>query len=269
MRETISMGRVYIGLPVTLKIFPPNFTLISNNTNKMRILLIDAAGGWLAEELAAAGHEVEVERDGRQGLVAAISQVFDAVIVDRHASGIDGLSLVQTLRVSQTRTILIVVSAVDEYQERVEGFRAGADVCLVRPVASAEVCARLDRIMWRANLPRPEVLLKVGDLSLHVLTEEVTRAGQRIKLEQQEYKVLKCLMRRKGEITSKATLLHEAWDDVDVARGNAISTLFSRMRSKVDRPFGDPLIHTVHGVGYTIYDSRSVKVHHTPRRQIA
>ena len=223
----------------------------------MRLLLVEddhEAAAYLVKGLTESGHHVELATAGREGLDRATHEFFDAMIIDRMLPGLDGLSIVATLRAAQNHTPVLVLSALGDVEDRVKGLRAGCDDYLSKPFAFSELLARLEALTRRGNA---ETRLKVADLELDLLTRTVTRAGQEIDLLPREFRLLEYLMRHAGHIVTRTMLLEKVWDHHFDPQTNVIDVHISRLRQKLDKGFAMPLLHTVRGAGYTLRADRA------------
>ena len=225
----------------------------------MRILLIEddpETSRFIRKGLEEAGHVVDHAGDGREGLLLALDAEHEAIVVDRMLPGLDGLSIVRSLRAAKRSTPVLVLSALGEVDDRVEGLRAGGDDYLVKPFALAELSARLDALARRRGAGdggAPAVTrLVVADLEMNLLARTVTRAGRALDLKPREFRLLEYLMRHAGQVITRTMLLEAVWDYHFDPQTNIIDVHVSRLRRKVDRDFGPPLIHTVRGAGYVI-----------------
>ena len=225
----------------------------------MRILLIEddpETSRFVRKGLEEGGHVVDLAGDGRQGLLLALDAEHDAVIVDRMLPGLDGLSIVRSLRAAGRTTPVLVLSALGEVDDRVEGLRAGGDDYLVKPFALAELSARLEALVRRrdaaAGSAAPATRLAVADLEMDLLARSVKRAGRTVDLKPREFRLLEHLMRHPGQVVTRTMLLEAVWDYHFDPQTNVIDVHVSRLRRKIDRDFGRPLIHTVRGAGYLI-----------------
>lgn len=220
----------------------------------MRILVIeddDEAAAYLLRGLTESGHEVDVAADGQRGLARATGGNFDAMIIDRMLPGVDGLAIVAELRAHNNETPVLIVSALGDVEDRVEGLRAGCDDYLSKPFAFSELLARLEALNRRRQ-SETETKLKVGDLEMDLLKRSVTRAGQPIELLPREFRLLEYLMRNAGHIVTRTMLLEKVWDHHFDPQTNVIDVHVSRLRQKIDRDFSPPLLHTVRGAGYSL-----------------
>jgi two-component system OmpR family response regulator len=218
----------------------------------MRILVIEddrEAAAYLLKGLAESGHQVDLASEGRQGLDRATNESFDAMIIDRMLPGLDGLSIIAALRAARNQTPVLVLSALGDVDDRVEGLRAGCDDYLPKPFAFSELLARLEALTRRGSA---ETRLKVVDLEMDLLARTVTRAGRPIDLLPREFRLLEYLMRNAGHIVTRTMLLEKVWDHHFDPQTNVIDVHVSRLRQKVDKGFDRPLLHTVRGAGYTL-----------------
>ena len=225
----------------------------------MRILLIEddpETSRFIRKGLGEAGHVLDHAGDGKQGLLLALDAEHDVLVVDRMLPGLDGLSIVRSLRAAGRDTPVLVLSALGEVDDRVEGLRAGGDDYLVKPFALAELSARLEALVRRrsgggdgaATVTR----LIVADLEMDLLARTVKRAGCGIELKPREFRLLEHLMRHAGQVVTRTMLLEAVWDYHFDPQTNVIDVHVSRLRRKIDRDLGPPLIHTVRGAGYVI-----------------
>lgn len=221
----------------------------------MRILVIEddrATGEHIRQGLQQEGHVVDLFRDGREGLIAAQAASYDVLVVDRMLPGLDGLSLMRTLRAAQNRTPAIFLTAIGGVDDRIEGLDAGGDDYLVKPFAFGELSARINALARRPQLREAETVLSAGDLRMDLIARKVTRAGREIDLLPREFALLECLLRRKGRVQTRTMLLESVWDLNFDPQTNVVESHISRLRAKVDKPFDSELIHTVRGAGYRI-----------------
>ena len=225
----------------------------------MRILLIEddpETSRFVRKGLEEAGHVVDHAGDGREGLLLAFDAEHDAIVVDRMLPGLDGLSIVRSLRAAKRSTPVLVLSALGEVDDRVEGLRAGGDDYLVKPFALAELSARLEALARRRGAgdggAGPVTRLVVADLEMDLLARTVTRAGRALELKPREFRLLEYLMRHADQVVTRTMLLEAVWDYHFDPQTNIIDVHVSRLRRKVDRDFGPPLIRTVRGAGYVI-----------------
>src|SRR5690606_2692464 len=206
----------------------------------------------IGKGLKSAGHLVDVESDGRAGLLRAAAETYDLIVVDRMLPHVDGLTIVQTMRATGDTTPVLILSALGEVDERVAGLRAGGDDYLTKPFAMSELLARIDVLSRRGPAIVTETKLSVGDLEVDLLGQAVRRGGKPIDLTAREFRILTYLARNEGRVVTRSMLLEHVWDYHFDPQTNIIDQHVSRLRQKVDRGFDTPLIHTVRGTGYVM-----------------
>lgn len=222
----------------------------------MRILLLEddaQLGDWITQGLREEGHVVDHFADGKDALMAAMAQEFDLFIFDRMVPGLDGLSVLKSLRASKNKTPAIFLTALGEVDARVEGFEAGGDDYLPKPFAFVELSARVNALGRRATgaeAEARETTLTYSDLTLDLLSRKCERQGHQIDLVAKEFKLLEYFMRRPGRLVTRTMLLEQVWDMSFDPTTSVVETHISRLRSKVDKPFDTPLIRTRRGEGY-------------------
>lgn len=221
----------------------------------MRILVVEddlETASYIAKGLNESGHGVDVSHDGKDGLFMGLEQSYDVMVVDRMLPGLDGLAVIQTLRSAKNQTPVLILSALGEVDDRVEGLRAGGDDYLVKPFAFAELLARLEALVRRGDVQTTETTLRVGDLEMDLLSRVVKRAGRVIELQPREFRLLECLMRHSGQVVTRTMLLESVWNYHFDPQTNIIDVHVSRLRGKIDKSFEQPLLHTVRGAGYLL-----------------
>jgi two-component system OmpR family response regulator len=222
----------------------------------MRILVVEDdkdVGNFITRGLKEAGHLVERADNGRDGLFMATTETFDAIVLDRMLpGGVDGLSILQTLRAQKNEVPVLFLSALAEVDERVRGLTAGGDDYLTKPFAFAELLARVEALPRRGKGAGPVTKLVVADLELDLLSRQVKRAGSRLDLLPREFRLLEYLMRHADQVVTRTMLLEGVWDYHFDPQTNVIDVQVSHLRQKVDKPFPAPLIHTVRGAGYML-----------------
>ena len=221
----------------------------------MKILLIEDDGdtaSFVAERLLGHGHAVDQSGNGHTGLALAGTNPYDVFIIDRMLPGVDGLSIVRTVRGAGIRTPVLMLTTLAGVSDRVEGLEAGADDYLVKPFAIDELLARVNALARRPALAEWASVLRVADLELDRLKRVVRRAGNAIELQPQEFKLLEYLMLHAEQLVTRAMLLENVWGFNFDPRTSVVETHISRLRSKVDRNFALEMIHTVRGSGYRL-----------------
>jgi two-component system OmpR family response regulator/two-component system copper resistance phosphate regulon response regulator CusR len=220
----------------------------------MHLLLVEddpGVGKSLRKGLEEARHECVWVKDGDSGLEQALSQRFDAIVLDLLLPGRPGLEVLGEMRQRGVRTPVILLTALGSVEERVAGLKAGADDYLVKPFAFAELAARLEAVCRRA-LDRPAPLVCVGDLSLDLTTRRVQHDGREIDLTPTEFSILELLMRHAGQVVTRKMLCEHLWEADWEGTTNLIEVHINRLRKKVDREGAEPFIQTVRGRGYAI-----------------
>ncbi|WP_099827828.1 response regulator transcription factor [Oceaniglobus indicus] len=221
----------------------------------MRLLVIEddtTTGGYIARGLREEGHTVDLVDNGRDGLVQATAGTYDVMIVDRMLPEIDGLTLMKTLRGAGNRTPALFLTSLGSVEDRIDGLNAGGDDYLTKPFAFGELSARVAALARRPQAIEQNTVLSAGDLTMDLVTRQVTRAGQKIDLLPREFALLEHLLRRKGRVQTRTMLLEAVWDISFDPKTNVVETHISRLRAKVDRPFDTELIQTLRGAGYRI-----------------
>ncbi|MBN7796310.1 response regulator transcription factor [Parahaliea mediterranea] len=222
----------------------------------MKVLLVEddrSVGEYIAGELDAAGYDCALVADGETGLRRAREGGFDVLVVDRMLPELDGLAIVQALREAGDSTPVLVLSALGEVDDRVQGLHRGADDYLTKPFSMAELQARLEVLHRRAGSSGDApTRLQVGDLEMDLLSQEVRRRDTRINLQPREYKLLEYLMRHAGQVVTRAMLLEHVWGYHFDPQTNVIDVHVSRLRQKIDRDFDAQLLSTVRGAGYRL-----------------
>lgn len=223
----------------------------------MRVLLIEddkELSTYIAKGLREHGHTLDVANDGKDGLFLATTENFDLLIVDRMLPKLDGLTIVKTLRASNSKVPVLILSALGEVDDRVIGLKAGGDDYLVKPFAFSELLARMEALKRRYEAETDNVTtrLEAGDLVMDLLARKVTRAGQKIDLQSREFKLLEYLVRHQGQVVTRTMLLENVWNYHFDPQTNVIDVHISRLRSKIDKEFDHQLIRTVRGAGYII-----------------
>ncbi|CAE6729143.1 MULTISPECIES: heavy metal response regulator transcription factor [Paraburkholderia] len=219
----------------------------------MRILVIEdelKTAAYLKKGLEESGYAVDVANDGPQGLLLAQEEEYDVIVLDVMLPGMDGWTIVKTLRSTRTTPVLFL-TARDDVDDRVRGLELGADDYLVKPFAFVELLARV-RTLARRGPPRESELIKVGDLEMDVNRRRVKRGGVRIDLTPREFSLLQLLARRQGEVLSRTQIASYVWDMNFDSDTNVVEVAIRRLRTKIDDNFPVKLIHTVRGVGYVL-----------------
>jgi len=219
-----------------------------------RILVVEddaALSRFLELELTHEGYSVHIAGDGQTGLRDALSEAWDAVLLDVMLPGLSGLEVCRRLR-AVSKVPVIMLTARDAVPDRVSGLDAGADDYLVKPFAIEELLARLRACLRRMDAPVARGALVVSDLWLDPARRTVTRAGRPLELTKTEFDLLAHLMRHQGIVLTRDALLREVWGYDYLGGSNIVDVYIGYVRAKADAPFGRRLIHTVRGVGYVL-----------------
>lgn len=222
----------------------------------MRVLVIEddaETADYICSSLQALGHVYEHASDGKQGFLSALDSDFDVMVVDRMLPGLDGLSLVQSIRSAKVATPILFLSAMGGINDRVDGLEAGTDDYLVKPFAFSELSARLSALSRRPPMQSEVTRLQIADLEVDLIRHAVKRANMPIALQPREYRLLVYLMQNADRVVTRTMLLEAVWDFHFDPRTNVVETHISRLRTKIDKPFDRDLIHTVRGSGYSCH----------------
>jgi DNA-binding response OmpR family regulator len=223
----------------------------------MRLLLVEdekKVSDLVARALRAERYAVDVADDGQQGWELADSYEYDLVILDLMLPRLSGAEVLKRIRRKNQRVPILVLTARDATEEKVHHFEAGTDDYLTKPFALAELLMRVKALLRRGPVARSSVL-RVGDLELDRLTQQVRRAGRRIELTAKEYALLEYLAANPGRVFSRAMIIEHVWDQSFDGVTNIVDVYVRHLRAKVDDPFPVKLIRTVRGVGYGLGES--------------
>ncbi len=221
----------------------------------MKLLVVEddrEAAAFLVKGLRESGHTVDHAGDGRQGLFLAMSETFDAMIIDRMLPGLDGLSIIAALRAAENVTPVLILSALDAVDDRVRGLKAGGDDYLTKPFAFSELQARLEALLRRGSPAKTQTKIRVGDMEIDLLARIVRRGDQEIELLPREFRLLEVLARHADNVVTRTMLLEQVWDYHFDPQTNVIDVHISRLRQKIDKGFDKPMLHTVRGAGYCL-----------------
>ncbi len=225
----------------------------------MHLLLVEddsQMADYAAKGFTQAGHVVDVLGDGKQAMIQCMQAEYDVLIFDRMLPGMDGLSLVKSIRASGIKTPVLFLTAISGVDDRVEGLEAGADDYLTKPFAFSELMARVNALFRRPATSMEVTELKVADLELDLLSRTASRANTKIELQPREFVLLEVLMRNSGRVVSKTMLLEQVWDFHFDPKTSVVETHISRLRGKIDKPFDISLLHTVRNLGYSLHATR-------------
>ena len=221
----------------------------------MKVLLIEddePTSAYIAQGLAEHGHSTDRAHNGLDGLTAALTRDYDAIILDRNLPQMDGLTVLAALRAENRTTPVLLLSALGQVDDRIAGLNAGADDYLPKPFSFQELLARLNALVRRKGGSDGSAILEVGGLKLGRLTRSAVRGERRIALLPKEYQLLEYLMRHAGQVVTRTMLLEAIWDYSFNPGTNVIDVHISRLRAKIDAEGEAPMIHTVRGAGYRL-----------------
>jgi two-component system OmpR family response regulator len=220
----------------------------------MRILIVDdepKLARLLARGLGEEGHAADVAATGEEALWMASAAPYDAIVLDVMLPGLDGFAVCRALRDRDVWTPVLMLTARDAVEDRIQGLDTGADDYLLKPFAFSELLARLRALVRRGHIERP-TQLTAGDLRLDPAARRVWRGETELELSAKEFALLELFLRHPGEVLSRVQLLDGAWDMAFESRSNVIDVYVRYLREKVDRPFGRRALETVRGVGYRL-----------------
>ncbi|WP_019557494.1 response regulator transcription factor [Thiomicrorhabdus arctica] len=222
----------------------------------MKLLIVEddpIAAEVLAQNLESLGHQTQLARNGLEALASVAQDSFDVMVIDRMMPKMDGIEAIKQLRANHNTMPVLILSALGDVDERVEGLQAGGDDYLVKPYALRELVARLEVLVKRSQTVMSPILndwIEVFDLRLNKVSGKVFRQEKRVLLQPQERKLLEYFALNPNQLITRNMLLEKVWDFHFDTDSNLIDTQISRLRTKVDKPFHPPLIHTIRGKGY-------------------
>lgn len=225
----------------------------------MRILLVEddpKISAFIAQGLKENGFTVDHAADGNDGLHLALTESYAAAVVDIMLPGIDGLKLIEEMRARKINTPVIILSAKHTVNDRIKGLQTGGDDYLAKPFSFGELLARLQALIRRSTSTQDPTQLAVGDLTMNLITREVTRSGVSITLQPREFSLLEYLMRNPGKVLSKTMIMEHVWNYNFDPQTNLVDVLVCRLRNKIDRDFDQKLLGTLRGVGYVLKPPR-------------
>lgn len=221
----------------------------------MRLLIIEddiEAAEYLKKAFVEAGHNADHAANGETGYNQCDGNEYDVLIVDRMLPKMDGLTMLKKLRDKGNMTPALILSALGQVDDRVEGLRSGGDDYLTKPYAFTELLARVEILARRKVVDDGDTILSVADLKLDRLSHKVFRGEQKILLQPREFRLLEYLMRNSGKVVTRTMLLEQVWDYHFDPQTNVIDVHVSRLRAKIDKEFEVPLLHTIRGSGYIL-----------------
>lgn len=222
----------------------------------MHILLVEddlKLAAFIIKGFKSAGFAADHAPDGNAGLQMALEQTYDVAVVDIMMPKLDGLALIEELRLRRGLTIpIIILSAKRKLDDRIKGFQTGSDDYLVKPFAFTELLARVQALIRRARVSAEPTHLIVGDLSMNLLTREVTRGTKKIELPPLDFALLEFLMRNEGRVVTKTMIMEHVWNYNFDPMTNLVEVRICHLRERLDKGFETKLIHTIYGAGYVI-----------------
>lgn len=222
----------------------------------MKILLIEddqTTAGYVSKGLTEHGYVVDTSADGQDGLFMALNNHYCLIILDRMLPRLDGMALLAALRSGGCRTPVLILSALDSVDDKVQGLRHGGDDYLTKPFAFAELLARSELLIKRGDSSGPaKSFLRVDDLEMDLLAHKVRRAGREIELQPKQFQLLRYLMENEGQVVSRTLLFEAVWDYHFDPKTNVIDVHIAKLRKKLEVAGGAQLIHTVRGAGYVL-----------------
>ena len=221
----------------------------------MRILLVEddqKIALFIIKGLKAEGFAVDHADNGEDGLHLALTEPYDAAVIDIMLPRLDGLALIERMRLEKKNIPVIILSAKDTVDDRVTGLQTGGDDYLTKPFAFSELLARIQALIRRSTDQSEPTRLVVDDVSMNLITREVVRDDQKIELQPLEFSLLEYLMRNAGRVVSKTMIMEHVWDYYFDPQTNVVESRIYKLREKIDKNFTTKLIHTVRGVGYVL-----------------
>ena len=221
----------------------------------MKLLLVEddrVIADFIQKGMKEAGFAINHADDGLKGLDFALNGDYNAAIIDLMLPGLDGLSLIDRLREKKINIPIIILSSKRSVDDRIKGLRQGGDDYLTKPYSFSELLARVEALLRRANNVVEPTSLVIQDLTLDLLSRSVLRSGTKIYLQAKEFALLEYLVRNAGRVVSKTMIMERVWEYNFDPTSNVVEARISKLREKVDKGFGFPLIYTVRGMGYMV-----------------
>lgn len=221
----------------------------------MRLLVVEddkKIASFLEKGLQEAGFTIDVCHDGLDGLSLALTEPYEAAVVDIMLPGLDGLSLIEKIRARGIETPVLILSARQSVDDRIEGLQRGGDDYMIKPFSFNELLARIQVLLRRGQKSTEPEALTVGELQLNPFQREVRRQGKKIELPAKEYALLELLMRNPGRVLAKTSILERIYDYSFDPQTNVVDVLICRLRNRIDKEYQKKLIHTVRGMGYVL-----------------
>ncbi len=220
----------------------------------MRILIVEdekKVAGFIKKGLEEETYAVDVAYDGEEGFHLADMNEYDMIILDLMLPKMDGLEVLTRLRDNKVSTPILLLTAKDEVEDKVTGLNKGADDYLTKPFAFSELLARI-RSLLRRGQAETQTELKVGDLSMDMVSHKVNRNGEEIELTGKEYSLLEYFMRNEGKVLTRTMIAEHVWDYNFDTFTNVIDVYINHLRKKIDKKYPTRLLHTLRGVGYVM-----------------
>jgi two-component system, OmpR family, response regulator len=221
----------------------------------MRLLVVEddpTISSFLVKGLQESGFAVDAAEDGHRGLQLALTEPYDAAVLDLMLPGRDGLSVLEELRRRRVATPVLILSARRSVDDRVKGLQAGGDDYLTKPFAFSELLARIQALIRRSQGATEPTRLVAADITMDLVSRKVERGGRPIELRPKEFSLLEYLMRNAGRVVSKTMIMEHVFDYSFDPRTNVVDVLVFRLREKIDRDFETKRIQTVRGIGYVL-----------------
>ena len=221
----------------------------------MKLLVVEddqTTREYISKGFQEQGWNVDQTDNGREGLFLASGKPYDVIILDRMLPQMDGLKMLLALRAADNHTPVLILSALDDVDERVKGLKSGGDDYLCKPFSFTELSIRVELLTRRGQVKEPQTRLKVADLEMDLLAYKVSRQGQVIKLQPREFQLLRFLMENHGQVISRTVLFEAVWDYHFDPGSNIIDVHVAKLRKKLEVPGSVSLIKTVRGAGYTL-----------------
>ncbi len=221
----------------------------------MRLLVVEddkKIASFLQKGFSEAGFSVDVSHNGLDGLSLALTEPYSAAVIDIMLPDLDGLSLIEKMRSRNIETPVIILSARQSVDDRIEGLQRGGDDYMIKPFSFNELLARIQALLRRGQKSGDSGILKVGELQLDPLKRVVKRQDSKIELPAKEYALLELMMRNPGRVLSKTSILEHIYDYSFDPQTNVIDVLVCRLRNSIDKSYENKFIHTVRGMGYVL-----------------
>lgn len=221
----------------------------------MRLLLVEddkKIASFIEKGMKEAGFQVDVSHDGREAMSMAFTEPYDVAVVDIMLPGVDGLTIIEKMRSSNIVTPVIILSAKQSVDDRVQGLQRGGDDYMIKPFSFSELLARVQALIRRDKSNSKTTMLEVGDLQMNLLRHEVHRSGKKIDLPAKEYALLEYMMHNPDVVISKTSILEKVYDYSFDPQTNVVDVLVCRLRNKIDKDYPTKMIQTVRGMGYVL-----------------